>query len=136
MACHICGEEAIDRCDNCGKLFCAAHGRADCIRCQTGIMPGDRRADRFSAVLLAATARPRWWRPQPAEEFEPPACYECKGLARRRCKNCGSLMCALHAAKNGLCLECEKSARIGVFTLLALFVGLFVLIVISYSHTT
>ncbi|MBI3407716.1 MAG: hypothetical protein HY040_05095 [Planctomycetes bacterium] len=140
MPCHVCGLEAIERCYTCGKLFCAQHGKMNCIRCETGFMPGDRRADRISAdrnraVTLGASARPGWWRPQPADDFEPPACYQCRGLARRRCRNCGNLMCADHAAKGGLCRECENSARIGIFTLLALFVGLIALIVMSYSQS-
>src|SRR5437773_2714137 len=103
MNCHICGQEAVERCFTCGELFCAGHGaghgKPNCMRCETGFMPGDRRADRICAVPLGKTARPGWWRPQEADDFEPPSCYECKGLARRSCMHCERLYCSEHAGK-------------------------------------
>lgn len=137
MVCHICGAEAVDRCYSCGDLFCpehgkTKHGKTDCVRCSTGIRAGDRRADRISAAVLVKNARPGWWRPQEAEEYDPPACYACGGLARRRCYNCHDLFCAEHAGKRGLCLACEKSARTG--TLLLVGVGLIILVLSGIAY--
>src|SRR5262245_48014346 len=122
MYCHICGAEAVDRCYSCGELFCpehgkTRHGKTDCVRCSTGIRAGDRRADRISAAPLMKNARPGWWRPQEAEDYTPPECYACGGLARSRCYNCHDLFCPEHAGASDLCLGCEKSARSGMFVL-------------------
>ena len=35
-----------------------------------------------------------WWRPRQAEEYSPPACYQCRGIARNVCINCGDRYCA------------------------------------------
>lgn len=131
MNCHICGEEAVDRCYNCGELFCQLHGKINCIRCETGFMPGDRRADRISVVMLGKSARPGWWRPQEAEEYDPPACYQCKGLARRICRNCRNVYCPEHAGKGGLSLACENSARLGAVIFMAVALSIVALIAIG-----
>ncbi len=108
MHCYLCQREAVDRCYNCGELFCEEHGSVNCVRCETGIMAGDSRADRISSVPRAQTTRTGWWRPQPAEDYEPPACYECEGLARYVCTNCGNRYCPEHAGKNRLCGQCQR----------------------------
>jgi hypothetical protein len=119
MACHICGLEAVGRCYSCGELFCAAHGDENCMRCTSAIHAGDPRQDRISAVKLRAGAKPGWWRPLPAEEYKPPACYQCQGLARRVCPNCQHYYCAEHAGGN-VCAACSRSGRIGLYILAAL----------------
>ena len=42
MACHICSQEAVGRCFNCGQLFCADHGSENCTRCDTAAQPATR----------------------------------------------------------------------------------------------
>ncbi len=124
MHCHLCNQEAVDRCYTCGELFCADHGRVNCRSCETGIAAGDGREERVSARPLAKAGRPGWWRPQPAEDFEPPACHQCKGLARRVCMDCQGLYCPDHAGKNGRCSLCEKNTRSGTL-FLAIFFTIF-----------
>ena len=128
MTCHVCGEEAVARCYNCGQLMCDKHGRENCIRCDAGIAAGDPRGDRFSPVAVAPAAqKPGWWRPQAAEGYTPPACYGCGGLCRATCRECGSRYCRDHAGPNGLCRECGRSALLGpviLAILFTLFVGL------------
>jgi hypothetical protein len=120
MSCHICGQEAIDRCYTCGKLFCSQHGNVNCVHCETAIAPGDSRADRVSATLLRQKdGRSAWWRPQQAEDVELPACHTCQGLARTRCKNCEEYYCHDHAGPAGLCRECGQSSLLGIVCLLA-----------------
>jgi hypothetical protein len=120
MHCHVCQEEAVGRCYTCGELFCARHGDTNCFRCTTAIAQGDPRPDRVSAEPLGSGRRVAWWRPQQAEDYEPPACYECKGLSRLVCRNCGSIYCPDHAGPNGLCAACNRSSYFGMFALLAI----------------
>ena len=120
MPCHICGQEAVERCFTCGKLFCAQHGQVNCQRCQTAIAPGDRRADRVSAEPMADRQGPAWWRPQLAEDYEPPACYVCQGLARKTCRNCERLFCGEHAGPAGLCRECGRSSQLSLLILIGI----------------
>lgn len=116
MRCGFCDQEATGRCYNCGELFCDAHGRTNCTRCDTAIAPGDRRADRVSAApLVDRGPRPGWWRPLPAEEYEPPACYSCKGLARTICRNCRRRYCPEHAGPPQLCADCGRSSALGLY---------------------
>jgi hypothetical protein len=123
MSCYICGQEAVERCYTCGKLFCAQHGQVNCTRCETAIAPGNAREDRVSRSRLAPARSPAWWRPQQAEDFDPPACHACQGLARQRCSNCDRMYCAEHAGPNRLCSECGRSSLLGlVFLLLGLAV--------------
>ena len=124
MTCHICNHEAVGRCYTCGLLFCEAHGSVNCVRCETGIAPGDSRDDRVSRVRLAETARPGWWRPQEAEDYQPTACYECQGLAPYVCLDCGDRYCAEHAGKNGLCAACQRRLRGGNVILVLVILGL------------
>lgn len=118
-ACHVCGQEAVERCFNCGKLFCPEHGRENCYVCENGIAPGDRRADRISSKRLRDEGDGvAWWRPQQAEDFEPPACVVCGGLTRTNCKNCADYYCREHAGPHGLCGGCGQSSRLGLIFLL------------------
>jgi hypothetical protein len=125
MNCHICNREAIDRCYTCGELFCEQHGKVNCTHCETGIVAGDARADRITKVRLPNAARPGWWRPQPAEDYDPPACQECRGLAPYVCASCGNRYCREHAGKNGLCGGCQRSLRGGniFLVILVLVIG-------------
>src|SRR5438105_4680812 len=107
MSCHICGKEAVDRCYTCGNLFCIEHGYINCTRCETGIAPGDTRPDRISASRLREEpGRHAWWRPQRAEDYDPPSCYRCEGLSRTVCRNCERHYCPEHAGPSGLCQKC------------------------------
>ena len=129
MSCHICQAEAVSRCYNCGELVCAEHGKNEtCPRCSGGFMAGDRRADRICVEPLPKQQHHGWWRPQEAEEYKPPACYECKGLARGVCRNCQANFCPEHAGANGLCKDCARSANMGLYA----FAGLsaFVLLIL------
>jgi hypothetical protein len=113
--CYICDAEAVSRCYTCGQLICAQHGDDDCHRCNTGVAAGDPRSTHISTHALRPNDANRgWWRPQLAEEYEPPACYECKGLARAVCRNCESHYCRDHAGPGALCLQCARSARMGL----------------------
>jgi len=120
QTCHACPEEAVGRCYTCGELFCARHGDVHCYRCTAAIAEGDPRPDRVSAQRLGNGSRPAWWRPQQAEDYEPPACYECKGLARQVCGHCGSVYCAQHAGSGGLCAACSRSSYFGLVALVSI----------------
>ena len=122
MRCHICQEEAVGRCYTCGSLFCSQHGQVNCTHCESSVMGGNPRPDRVSTQPMAKGSRPGWWRPQVAEDYTPPACYHCKGLARRTCRHCGSLYCADHAGSAGLCTACSRSSNIGLVALLSILV--------------
>ena len=124
MNCHLCAREAVARCFNCGALFCEEHGNVNCVRCETGIAAGDPRPDRFSAAPMGSRSRPGWWRPQVAEDYDPPACYECKGLARQTCRHCGNLYCPEHAGRGHLCRACHQSANAALWIVAAVFLVL------------
>jgi hypothetical protein len=121
MPCHICQAEAVTRCYTCGELVCAEHGKNDtCPKCNGGFAAGDPRTSHISDEPLAQkTAHNAWWRPQEAEEYQPPACYECKGLSRGFCRNCRARYCREHAGPNGLCRECGRSANLGLYVIAA-----------------
>jgi hypothetical protein len=128
MSCHICDGEAVSRCYNCGQLVCAEHGKNDtCPSCNGGFMSGDPRGDRISVQPLPKDQNHGWWRPQEADEYQPPACYECKGLSRRRCRNCQANYCPDHAGFNGLCQACARSANVGLY-IFAAMMGIVLLI--------
>lgn len=126
--CHLCQSEAVSRCYNCGELVCAEHGKNDtCPGCSTGIASGDPRTTHIAnAPLPKPAAQHAWWRPQEAEEYQPPACYECKGLARGICRNCRATYCHEHRGVNGLCRACARSANLGLY-LFASMAGLMLL---------
>ncbi len=129
MPCHICQAEAVCRCYNCGELVCAEHGKSDlCPNCSTGFAAGDPRAGGICVEPLPNQQHHGWWRPQEAEEYKPPACYECKGLARAVCRNCQVHYCSEHAGRNGLCQDCARSANMGIYV----FAGMVALIVLMF----
>jgi hypothetical protein len=74
---------------------------------------------------MTSAGRPAWWRPQIAEDYEPPACYECKGLARKACRHCDHFYCPEHAGRGDLCASCYRSSFFGmlVFGGVLLFMG-------------
>jgi hypothetical protein len=116
MHCHICQAEAVTRCYNCGELVCEEHGKNECCPgCVTGFAEGDPRGIHVSVEPISKSAQHAWWRPQEAEAFQPPACYECKGLSRAVCRNCRSHYCREHAGPTGLCKACGKSANLGLY---------------------
>jgi len=115
--CHICKAEAVSRCYNCGELVCAEHGKGEtCPNCSAGFTAEDPRA---ISVEPLPQQKHGWWRPQEAEAYVPPACYECKGLARSVCRHCRVTYCSEHAGRNGLCKECGRSANLGIYIFLA-----------------
>jgi hypothetical protein len=122
MPCYICQAEAVTRCYTCGELVCAQHGKNDsCQHCNSGIAAGDPRHSHITdGPLGKPEQQPAWWRPQEAEEFQPPACYECKGLTRAVCRNCHSNYCKEHAGPNGLCQACGRSANLGLYVVLGM----------------
>src|SRR4051812_7421929 len=114
MTCHICQAEAVSRCYTCGELVCADHGKNEnCPNCSTGFAEGDPRHHISDGPIGQAQQPHAWWRPQEAEEYQPPACYECKGLSRGVCRNCQANYCQEHAGVNGLCKDCARSANLG-----------------------
>lgn len=121
MNCYLCHTEAVQRCFTCGRLICEDHGKSSCLRCETGIAAGDRRTDRVSAELFETSSKLAWWRPQEAEDYEPPACHECQALARFVCRECGLRYCAEHAAGSSLCKLCFRVARQGNWLLAGVF---------------
>ena len=128
MICQLCDQEAVARCYACGDLVCQDHQvRDNCQRCETAIAAGDRRADRIAAVPLSKNLKLGWWRPIPAEDYDPPACYACGGLTRRTCRHCQSHYCTDHAGASELCRVCYRSSWLGIWVLLSL-PALFVLI--------
>jgi hypothetical protein len=131
MNCHVCQDEAVGRCYSCGELYCARHGDVNCFRCTAAIAEGDPRHDRVSARPVRTGTRHGWWRPQQAEDYEPPACYECKGLSRRVCRHCGSIYCPEHAGPDGLCAACHRSSYFGLIALAAIVVVMGGLIVLG-----
>lgn len=128
MSCFICKSEAVTRCHTCGELICEAHGGKDdlCPHCAGGIMAGDPRATNISVEPIKADQHKGWWRPKEAETYTPPACYECKGLARAVCRNCHEHYCRDHAGPSGLCKACGQSANLGLYVIAG--VGVIVLI--------
>jgi hypothetical protein len=127
--CYICNDEAVSRCYTCGQLICARHGGENCHRCNTGVVAGDPRPQHVSENLLGrAEAKHAWWRPQEADDFEPPACYACKALARAVCRNCGERYCRDHAGPPGMCKECARSARLGLIVFLVAIAMIVVLV--------
>ena len=117
--CYICKAEAVSRCYTCGQLICAKHGDENCHRCDTAVVAGDPPPLHVSAFRLTPQdVKHGWWRPQQAEEFAPPACYACQGLARKVCRNCQSRYCPEHAGPSDLCNACGKSARLGLIVFL------------------
>ena len=135
MSCFLCERPAVERCYTCGELFCELHGSVNCQRCETGFAPGDGRDDRYTSrppIKKTKNARDGWWRPRPAEDFDPPACHECQGLARYICLECGRHYCLEHAGKRGLCATCHRAARSGNLFLAALFAGIVALLVLSW----
>jgi hypothetical protein len=130
--CYICQAEAVSRCFTCGQLICAEHGDDNCHPCDTAVVAGDPRAFNVSAAPLRIKEVHRgWWRPQPAEAFEPPACYACKGLSRRVCRNCQSHYCREHSGPSDLCAECGQSARLGFWVLVVALGTMLALIVLG-----
>jgi hypothetical protein len=127
--CYICAGEAVSRCYTCGQLICAKHGGENCERCNTGVVAGDPRPQHIRAEVVSrlTDTRHAWWRPQAAEDFEPPGCYACSALSRAICQNCLSYYCREHAGPGPLCQVCGRSARLGLivfFVAVGLLAGL------------
>lgn len=131
MQCHICKAEAVTRCYSCGELVCEEHSKNEnCPLCSTGFTAADPRS--ISVAPLPKDAHKGWWRPQTAEEYKPPECYECKGLGRGVCRNCHCNYCAEHAGANGLCKACHRSANIGLYVVAAFFAFIGMLVVVQW----
>ena len=132
MSCQDCGAEAVGRCYNCGALFCERHGNTNCIRCDGSFMAGDPRPDLVTATPRQVAQQPGWWRPQPAEAYTPPACYQCQGIARRVCTNCQQRFCPEHAGRNGLCAECHQSSYLGIVILGAIGLAFAIVLLLGW----
>ena len=91
-------------------------------------MVGDSRFQNVGATPFDKRQQHGWWRPQQAEEFKPPECYECKGLPRGVCRNCRASYCPDHAGTNGLCKACNRSANLGIYV----FAGVTVFLVLIW----
>ena len=137
MACQWCVREAVSRCYSCGDLVCEAHqghgkGSENCLRCETAILAGDYRTDRVSRVSPASKLfKVAWWRPIPAEDYDPPSCYLCQGLARQVCRHCRERYCLEHGSRDGLCRPCERSSLLGLIVLGLILFGCFILAVMQ-----
>ena len=130
--CYLCQAEAASRCFTCGQLICAEHGDENCQPCDTAVVAGDPRQSNVSARRLGAGETHRgWWQPQVAEPFEPPACYVCKGLSRRVCRNCHSHYCGEHAGPSDLCAGCAQSARLGLWVFIIAISSMLALIALG-----
>jgi hypothetical protein len=130
IQCYLCEAEAVARCYTCGQLICGKHGGENCTRCNTSVVAGDPPGWRVSAERMRPSdAKHGWWRPQPAEEFHPPACYNCGALARRVCRNCDSRYCRQHAGPGDLCDACGRSARMGLWAFV-IAIGMMLTIII------
>lgn len=130
--CYLCDREAVSRCYCCGRLICDQHGNENCVPCDSAVVAGDPRgvqADPSSPRF--PTARPGWWRPQPAEEYEPPACYECDAIARRTCRNCQDRYCPEHAGPPGMCKACGRSSQLGLFFFVFALVMMALIVVLN-----
>src|SRR5688572_20657133 len=133
MSCQFCQAVAVTRCNSCGTLVCEEHGKNDiCPGCSTGIVAGGPQALAVSKKPLPPGANAGWWRPQQAEEYTPPACYECQGLARGKCRNCLSSYCSEHAGSNGLCQACGRSANLGLYIIAGTFAAIVLLLLINW----
>lgn len=115
MSCHLCDKEAIDRCFTCGRLFCAEHGTKNCTACQGAYQEGDPSGERISVIPTRSGKDNPWWRPQQADEFAPPACYECQSLTRAVCVACGRNYCKEHAGRNSTCRECSTASDMSLY---------------------
>jgi hypothetical protein len=114
--CYLCEREAVSRCYTCGQLICDRHGKENCVPCDSALVAGDPRGVQYNGTgPRFPYSRPGWWRPQQAEDYEPPACYACNAIARRTCRNCGDRYCPDHAGPSGLCQACGRSSWLGVF---------------------
>jgi len=115
MACHVCGGEAVGRCFSCGRLFCEKHGSKNCVTCENGIAEGNPSPDRVTAKRSRVAHAAAWWRPVPADDYSPPACYVCKSLTRAVCSSCGRNYCAEHAGRKSTCLNCNDPSNVSIY---------------------
>jgi hypothetical protein len=116
--CHVCQAEAVGRCYECGRLYCAAHDvQGNCSVCATAIH--EYTGDKVSTRALPGRTRKAWWRPQVDEDDPgPPSCYQCGGLANRVCRNCNNLFCAEHGAAADLCASCARSSWVAMWIII------------------
>ena len=118
MHCHVCHAEAVGRCYQCGRLYCAEHDvKGDCSVCATAIhVP---LGDKVSPRRLPGSPSRAWWRPKVEDDDPgPPSCYRCGGLANRLCRNCENLYCPEHAGRGDLCDSCTRSSRLAMWVML------------------
>jgi len=123
MLCHVCQAEAVGRCYECGRLYCAAHDvNGNCSGCATAIYVSTN--DKVSTRAMPSGTTKAWWRPQVEEDDTgQPSCYQCGGLANRICRNCTNLYCPEHGRGAGLCAGCARSSWMAlwiIFGVLAL----------------
>ena len=131
MHCHLCQREAVDRCYTCGELFCEEHGNVNCVRCTTGIIAGDNRADRITSnfareaftagVVAAARSRGLHAARLPRVPGASPLCV----------RQLWPAYCREHAGKDGLCLSCQRALRGSNVFLALLVLGMVGLVVLG-----
>lgn len=135
MACHVCGGEAVGRCFTCGRLFCDRHGSTDCVVCETAIVEGDPSPDRVTAHRPTRSSGIAWWRPQPADDYSPPACHVCGGLARAACRTCGRRYCPDHAGRASNCRPCSDAANVSLLVVAGIVAVLAVVFLLGMLMT-
>jgi hypothetical protein len=131
MNCHLCQSEAVGRCYECGRLYCAAHDvQGNCSQCATAIHVSMN--DKLSTRKLPGRATKAWWRPQVDEDDPgPPSCYECGGLANRVCRNCNNLFCSEHGRGVDLCASCARSSWMTAWIVLGVLAVLLAMLLLT-----
>ena len=94
MICHVCEQQAIGQCKQCGKFYCKEHGNVTCIVCDQALQesPSPRREPEFDVRL------PEYGGPRRADApvYAGPRCYKCTQPATAACAKCGQFYCPRH----------------------------------------
>jgi len=126
MICHLCQQLAIGQCKECYRFYCATHGDRLCVRCVSAIQ---EKPQPEMQVGSEAQTNGREDDKETTNQFRLhwAVCFHCQKAASGACIRCGKLHCGDHGGlgsllhEEGLCLPCQKEARIGSLTQLVLF---------------